>query len=233
MLGVLSDAHGNGPAFDLVVSRLERLGARRFLFLGDAVGYIPSAAVVRSLQALGERVECIRGNHEDMLLRANADPKSERVYQLSLTRRLLTAEEIEFLASWPQSRKLSFPCGDALFVHGSPADPLNGYVYPDTELRQFETDAAYVFMGHSHHPFVRSEGATTFVNVGSCGLPRDDGRFAAAALFDGQTGALRLLRFDVTSATSVAFAQAGAVHPSVVSVFDRRRDRVVGEFDGC
>jgi predicted phosphodiesterase len=231
MLGILSDAHGNGAAFDLVVEQLAKLGATRFMFLGDAVGYIPSAAVVRSLIHLGPRVECLRGNHEDMLLRGRMEPKQDLVYQLVATHELLSEEELSFLASWPDHRVVAFPSGDALFVHGSPADALNGYVYPDTDLASFETSQAFVFMGHSHHPFVRHQGETTFVNVGSCGLPRDDGRFAAAAMFDEQTGAVRLLRFDIVRATSLALAQAGPVHSSVTSVFARRKEKVLGEFD--
>lgn len=229
MLGILSDAHGNGPAFRLAVERLIRLGAERFVFLGDAVGYIPSISVVRALLEMGERVECIRGNHEDMLLVGSADSRREAVYQLSATRQQLGADELSYLASWPVARRASVPSGAVLYVHGSPADPTNGYVYPDTDLSSFATDVAYVFMGHSHHPFVRRQGETLFVNVGSCGLPRDDGRFGCAALFDEHSGTVRLLRFDIVDATTAALAGAGAVHPSVGEVFARRKERIEGE----
>jgi putative phosphoesterase len=233
MLGILSDAHGNGPAFRLAVDRLTRLGAERFVFLGDAVGYIPSTSVVRALLEMGERVECIRGNHEDMLLLGSADSKREAVYQLSAVRQRLGDEELNYLASWPVARRVSVPSGAVLYVHGSPADPTNGYVYPDTDLSSFATDVAYVFMGHSHHPFVRRQQQTLFVNVGSCGLPRDDGRFGCAGLFDERSGGVRLVRFDIVEATAAALAEAAAVHPSVTAVFARRKERLEGEFDEC
>lgn len=232
MLGILSDAHGNGPAFELAVERLARAGVQRFMFLGDAIGYIPSASVVRLLTEMKSDVTCIRGNHEEMLLGGELPAKREHVYQLNRTRQLLAGTDLEFLASWPTSRTLSLPIGEVLFVHGSPADPTNGYVYPDSDLTGFKTGASFVFMGHSHYPFMRRQGTTLFVNVGSCGLPRDDGRFGAAALFDEATGAVRLLRFDITRETAAALEQAGEVHASVAAVFDRRKEQVTGEFDG-
>jgi len=45
MIGILSDAHGNRPAFDLAISVLQGYGAKIFYFLGDAVGYLPTTDV--------------------------------------------------------------------------------------------------------------------------------------------------------------------------------------------
>lgn len=229
LLGILSDAHGNGPAFQQAVSLLRAQGAEQFAFLGDAVGYLPSASVVQSLRTLEGLTLCLRGNHEIMMLTGNGDAKREAVYQHGHVRKQLSAEELAFIETWAIHQEVVFPAGKALFVHGSPNDPSFGYLYPDTDLASQQTDADFVFMGHSHFPFIRTQGKTHFINVGSCGLPRDDGRYGAAALFDTQTGAARILRFNIHSATQAALAACRPVHPSVDDVYARQRDTIEGE----
>lgn len=223
LLGVLSDAHGHGPAFAAALSALEREGAREFVFLGDAVGYIPSASVVR-LIAGRDDITCVRGNHEAMVLGQATDAGADKVYQHDRTRALLDAEDVAQLRGWPATYQQHCAAGLALFVHGSPIDPTCGYVYPDTDLSAQSGDADFVFMGHTHRPFIRHHGRTCFVNVGSCGLPRDNGSQGAAAIFDTVTGDVRLLRFDITAATHELLASAPPLHPSVLALFARRDD---------
>jgi predicted phosphodiesterase len=186
------------------------------------VGYIASVAVVASLRALGGKIACIRGNHEAMLLEGQVPAHLESVYQLGETKQRLAEDDLQFLKSWPPLLRRTFPSGAALFVHGSPRDPTQGYVYEDSSLADLNADADFVFMGHTHRSFVRREGGRTFANVGSCGLPRDDGRFGAAGLFNEATGAIQLVRFDITQATSAALAGAPPVHASVELLFRRR-----------
>ena len=73
VIGILSDAHGNRPAFDRAIEVLTREGARGFVFLGDAVGYIPTRAVVTSIRALGGAITCVRGNHDETMLSRASD----------------------------------------------------------------------------------------------------------------------------------------------------------------
>jgi predicted phosphodiesterase len=105
LIGLISDAHGNAPAFERAVSILAAQGVEHIYFLGDAVGYVPSAAVLDSLARLGSKVQCIRGNHEAMLLEGQSDPARERVYQLEALGRSLTPQQIAMISSWPTSRK--------------------------------------------------------------------------------------------------------------------------------
>src|SRR5262249_41499128 len=118
-------------------------------------------------------------------------------------------------------------------VHGSPDDHVWGYVYPDTDLAGFASDpslaGAYVFMGNTHRPFVKKVGATTFVNVGSCGLPRDVGHLGACCVLDDRTGRVRLIRFDIRAETAAALARCGPVHARVLALLDRQEEELVGE----
>ena len=215
MIGILSDAHGNGAAFDRAVEVLTQEGARSFVFLGDAVGYIPGRSVVASILSLGSRIACVRGNHEEMLLSRISDPARAEVYQHSRTAALLEPADVDILREWPDRRRLDCPAGRVLFIHGSPQDPLHGYVYPDTDLTAFDVPEDVVFMGHTHRPFVRPCGNTLFVNVGSCGLPRDDRTLGSAVLFDEQHGDVRVVRFDIQQQNRSVIAAVEGLHPSV------------------
>jgi len=85
-------------------------------------------------------------------------------------------------------------------------------------------------MGHSHYLFVRSANGTTFVNVGSCGLPRDDGRFGGACLYDTVTGNVQVLRFDIIEKKEAVLAENPPDHPAVHDVLARRNESIFGEF---
>lgn len=229
LIGLVSDAHGNSLAFDRAVSLLREQGAERLFFLGDAIGYVPSATVLDSLARLGSRVQCIRGNHEAILLEGQCDAERERVYQLEALRPKLTSGQWEMIASWPTSRTEVIDGQTVLLVHGSPADPTYGYVYPDTDLAGFAPQADWVFMGNTHHPFIREQSGTCYVNIGSCGMPRDDGRYGSVALLDTKARSARILRFDITSDSKQVLEWFPMVHPSVRDVYERRRTTVVGE----
>ena len=222
LIGFVSDAHGNGDAFDRAVSLLLAQGAERIYFLGDAVGYVPSIAVLDSLSQLGSRVQCIRGNHEAMLLYGHIDPARECVYQFETLRSNLTHQHQKMISTWPTSLRLENNGLKMLLVHGSPPDPTFGYVYPDTELGSFTPDADWVFMGNTHYPFVRVHEGTCYVNVGSCGMPRDDGRFGSVALLDVKARRVRILRFDIKVECEQMLEEFPMVHPSVRDVYKRR-----------
>jgi predicted phosphodiesterase len=229
-LGFLSDAHGNLEAFEVGLRALERLGADDVYFLGDAVGYLPGEQVVEALVDLG--IGAVRGNHEAMLLGASRNGGDE-AYQLAATAATMTPRLLEAVRGWPRRRWLAATRHPVLLVHGSPADPTFGYVYPDTDLgasaRCAGLDGATVFMGNTHRPFVRRFGSTTFVNVGSCGLPRDVGRLGAACMFDDLTCEVTIVRFDIGTATADALRRCGPVHEVVHRVLAREEDSYVGE----
>lgn len=229
VIGFLSDAHGIAPAFDRAVERLFQLGAEHLYFLGDAVGYFPSSAVLASLEALGERVFCLRGNHEEMLLHGGYDAEREKIYQLERTRQNLPKPYLHWIDSWTNSLSITISGMDILMIHGSPNDQTYGYVYPDTDLAQFNPTASWVFMAHTHRPFVRFHAGIGYVNTGSCAMPRDDGRFGSAVLFDVGKKMPRIIRFDIQDISRNIADQYAGVHSSVLAIYDRRSDPLIGE----
>jgi len=206
MLGLLSDAHGHIAALRRGLALLQAAGAEQIVFLGDAVGYVPDPGVVTALRELG--IAAVRGNHDEMMLRGDASAERRQIYRHDETARQLNSDELAFVAAWPTERRLRAGRYDCLLVHGSPSAPLNGYIYPDTDLAPFkDVDADVVFMGHTHHPFIRAEHGKLFVNVGSCGLPREAGRRASACLFDAATGEAKILRYSIAAEASETLAR--------------------------
>ena len=228
-IGLLSDAHGNDEAFSLGVAILRRLGATHFYFLGDAIGYVPSISVLDSLTRLGDEVSCILGNHEAMLLKGLIDSKKDEIYQLNSLQSEITPAHHKMINSWPISIQEEIDGQKLLFVHGSPKDPTYGYVYPNTDLTGLSSDLDWVFMGNTHRPFIRKEQGTNYVNIGSCGLPRDDGRYGSVALFDILARSVRILRFDITAVSNLLVEQYSLVHSSVRALFQRRSDQILGD----
>lgn len=226
-VGFVSDAHGNLQGLAGALAGLERLGADRVYFLGDAVGYLSgSADVLARLE--GDGIPCQLGNHEAMMLQPNdRSRRLEAVYGLERARDELGPQVLARLSEWPARREERLLRYRALLVHGSPTEPLFGYVYPDTDLGPF-VDCGYdaVFMGNTHIPFVREQAGVLFVNVGSVGLPRDQGNLGAFALFDADSGQCRVYRYPLDTER---YTDDANLDPSVRACFARERSDAFGE----
>jgi predicted phosphodiesterase len=194
-IGILSDAHGNAIGLRECMASLKRRNVRMLVSLGDCVGYFPEPnKVLETLRSAGAL--CLMGNHEAMLIGLLAiDKAKEKVYQIRKSRRKISQKHFRWISKWVPFRETMIDGARLLLVHGSPWDPLNGYVYPDSDLRGFtglEFDA--VFMGHTHRPFMRRIGKLEVVNVGSCGLPRDNKQFLTCAIYDSERKACEIIR---------------------------------------
>jgi hypothetical protein len=119
--------------------------------LGDLVGYGPDPnAVVEQVRDL-PHLTCIMGNHDmaaigRMALESfNADARRSLMW----TEKVLTADNMDFLRSIPQTTKVR---GEVTMAHGSPRDPLWEYVLNTLTARlNFDHfDTPFCFIGHSH-----------------------------------------------------------------------------------
>jgi diadenosine tetraphosphatase ApaH/serine/threonine PP2A family protein phosphatase len=121
----------------------------------------------------------------------------------------------DFLSELPKFHKDS----ETLFVHGSPRDATNEYVFPEAiyDLARmkllFERVTTYCFQGHTHMPgvfttdgeFIRPEDCDyvfplgdekLMVNVGSVGQPRDEDARSCYAILDDQKEVLEFRRVE-------------------------------------
>lgn len=194
-LGFVSDVHGNPYGLEVCLEHLRRLGVDDIYFLGDAVGYFPDAEkTIDLLEA--ECVVCLMGNHDAMLLGdLPVEPGYDRIAKIAQTREQIGGCYLEKIRAWESFKRIKLGGTDILCVHGSPWDPLNGYVYPDSDIRGFSAMPFDVFfLGHTHRPFIRKVGTSVITNVGSCSLPRDQGNLSSCCIYDSRQGTVRVLR---------------------------------------
>jgi diadenosine tetraphosphatase ApaH/serine/threonine PP2A family protein phosphatase len=203
---ILSDVHANLEALSACMAHARRLGAGRFAFLGDLVGYgadpLACLDLIRGEVARGGLA--VRGNHDDAALGGLCEDLNFIARDSAYwTREQLGAAEREFLAALPLQQR----DGDALYVHASAADPpaweyITGLLAAKRCLAA--TDAAIVFAGHVHQPllfYTSGDGVKSFdarngvavplsarrrwlALLGSVGQPRDGNPAAAYALFE-------------------------------------------------
>ena len=115
-----------------------------------------------------------------------------------------------------------------MFVHGSPRDPTNEYVFPETIYDQnkmeniFGRVNQFCFQGHTHMPgvftpdleFIKPSSCDhvfslgkekLMVNVGSVGQPRDGDWRSCYVILEGQTVEYRRVEYDIDTTIQKIF----------------------------
>lgn len=226
-IGLLSDAHGNPAGLAICLALLRSQGAERLFFLGDAVGYLPGWAPVLALLREHD-VTCIRGNHDDHVLKARLNDDAQDSYQHLPSYLETIRADVGWMSTWPESLTIDLDGTRLMLVHGSPQDSLSGYVYPWTDVSGIVwPDVDVIAMGHTHRPLVCTHEHRLLLNPGSCGLPRDVGRLASCATLDTRTRAAAIHRvpFDIAR----VLEDPRFIHPDVRECLARSADQFVGE----
>jgi diadenosine tetraphosphatase ApaH/serine/threonine PP2A family protein phosphatase len=228
-IALLSDVHGNLPAFQAVLADIDSAAPDEIWCLGDLVGYgaQPDACVALA----EERCDlCLAGNH-DLVVTGDipiADFSSSAAAAARWTQQTIGADALAFLRGLRPTE-----AGRAIgLYHASPRDPVWEYV-----LSSWQADECMDLMeprigaiGHSHVAlwFHRSgraqvEGAPAaaglsrdlnngdwLLNPGGVGQPRDGDPRAAWLLLDteGWTAEWRRVEYPIDEAAE-AITKAG------------------------
>jgi putative phosphoesterase len=178
--GVISDIHGNLPAFEAVCDAMPPVD--RYLCAGDVVGYNPwPAACVDRVRELG--AVTVRGNHDravafDGGARFNSMAKAGVRY----AREQLGEADMEWLRSLPTEQFVAD--GRIHVVHGHPDDP-DRYTYPrEFSASMLREGVDLVIVGHTHVQGSRRFDDGVVLNPGSVGQPRDGDPRAAFAVVE-------------------------------------------------
>lgn len=178
---VFSDIHGNGPAFCVAYGMIISEKADLNIFLGDLCGYyFDQQQIYERILSLPNLV-ALKGNHDQLFLKVvQGDEDLRRDYlrkygnSLEYLLRDDKSELCRWLSALPES--YSSPTLGLSCYHGSPWNPMEGYVYPDSPLEKFLDYPASLFvLGHTHYPMVRTINNKLIVNPGSLGQPRHGG----------------------------------------------------------
>lgn len=188
---IISDIHGNKEALDAVMA----VSHDEVICLGDLVDYGPSPGECIDM-LMEQKIPIIMGNH-DSAVAFRMDCGCGYAYKhLSRSTRehtwnVLNDVQIEFLRKLPMNIKREENGKKLYFTHGS---PLSFYDYikqdtPEKTIQEYikEVEADFIFIGHSHIPFIRKVGTVTLVNPGSVGQPRDGDTRVSCAIFDTDT----------------------------------------------
>lgn len=205
---VLSDIHGNWPALEAVIRTEKRIDG--FICLGDIVNYGPHPA--QCVAWVEEHIFpgwIVKGNH-DRALGCGEDPRCSAPYRemaaamQAYTAKQLSAEAKSYLAGLPTMASQVVDKSNVMFCHAAPSDPLYAYI-PKEYARQWTDEVVlarnpdFLFVGHTHHPFIRQFGDTTVVNPGSVGQPKDGDPRASFVLWRDGVVELRRAEYDVRS----------------------------------
>ena len=219
---IISDIHANYEALTAVLDHIKTLDVGEIICLGDIIGYGPDP--VRCLDVVMETCnQTILGNHDQAAI---FDP--EGFNPIALRAIYWTRSQMELANDHPRSdRRWDFigerprrhDEGEYLFVHGSPRDPTNEYVFPEHIYETSRIDALmkrfqqYCFQGHTHIPgvftqdcqFIPPEENNYFfplgaeklmINVGSVGQPRDNDPRACYVVLDTDAKTVQYYRIE-------------------------------------
>jgi predicted phosphodiesterase len=210
---LISDIHGNLEALTQVLAHIGGQRIDEIICLGDIIGYGPDPAACLDLVIANANLT-ILGNHDQAALfdPAGFNPVALRAIfwtrdQLEDQSNTSDPEDLDlrwdFLGELPKRHDE----GDFLFVHGSPRDPTNEYVFPehiydrDRMANLLQRVQKYCFQGHTHIPGVFTAGGSflppdeidfvyqlgeekVMINVGSVGQPRDEDPRACYVILD-------------------------------------------------
>lgn len=211
---MLADIHANLAAFSAVLDDIERRGGvEEFWCLGDIVGYGPEPSQCIELLRKYKHI-CVAGNH-DLAAIGKLDINSfnpDAAFACRWTAQQLSPEDIEYLNNLP----LVIEKDDFTLVHGSPREPIWEYLISKGSAQEnfayFKTK--FCLLGHSHIPFIFRQGedgscsfiplsdsigqvlgsSRMIVNPGGVGQPRDGDPRASYAIYDSDSGVVRLYR---------------------------------------
>lgn len=203
---VISDVHSNKYAFEAVMADLQSQKCDYLLVLGDLIGYYYWPVEVVDALMSRKNTYVIRGNHEDLLVKARYDSEQKtkylRKYGSGVNRclDLLSEEQLSWLENLPAELEIELEGVRIGLYHGSDHS-TDEYVYPDAELsRLAETagDLDFKFFGHTHYPMMTRSKNTVLANPGSVGQPRDVGSLASYMILNLENKVLspRRLPFD-------------------------------------
>jgi predicted phosphodiesterase len=218
---ILSDAHGNLEALQVVLDYLGGQTIDQFVFLGDAVGYGANPnEVCDRLRPLAD--VAVLGNHD-----AAVCGRMEYSDYYDAARQALdwcTSELSEENLAWLNQLPFKVRREYIDFCHGAPLVPESfDYLFAAEQLHEligsYDEFAPVTFIGHSHltisfrlerdrvTPILLPEivcepEAKYIVTVGSVGQPRDRDPRSSCGIFDSETRVFTFVRLDYDKETT-------------------------------
>jgi predicted phosphodiesterase len=218
MIAVISDIHGNLPAFEAVLADMDAVGVERLWCLGDTLGYGPF--VNECMQLVHARAEILLAGNHDLGVRGDVDAAmfgGTAGAGLAFARATIDDATRGILDRLEPYRQME---GVELY-HGSARDPVWEYVR-DAASATAHLAAQHEplsIVGHAHAQVMfelpdgadhamggqvqegtiipLSTGVRRVFNPGSVGQPRDRDPRAACALLEENRVTFRRVPYDI------------------------------------
>lgn len=213
-IALLSDIHSNIFALDAVYADFKNKKIDKIIVAGDIIGYYywPKKVVNKLLN--DDRVICISGNHEKILKISMSDNSESSKYKkkygsgYEFCINQLSTSELDWVTNLPEHLNMEINNCTFSIAHGSLKNP-DKYVYPDISSDMLENNHSksdFTILGHTHYPFIKSNGDNMIINPGSVGQPRDISRIASYVLINTENRAItfRRVRFEIDKIISAA-----------------------------
>lgn len=203
MIAIISDIHSNLAALKAVIADAQKKGCKRFISLGDVVGYYSQPGeCIDILQALD--VVNVLGNHDSYITLNKRCSRSNFVSKIiDFQRNILSDRQME----WLRKSKVSHEEEGALFLHGGPNNFTDEYLYSIDES-VIPDGFNWLFSGHTHVQSCTIFGSRGYCNPGSVGQPRDGDPRAAYAILSKSKVFLQRVNYDIDQ-TADAMKKSG------------------------
>ncbi len=195
-IAIISDIHGNLPAFDAVRGDIKERGIDEVLVAGDLVGRGPQGDdVVCRVRDLGWL--SVRGNHEDYLVAFRDRTVPKEWFELdewAAARWMadeLSESSLDYIRDLPFSMRSQLESGVLVF-HGTPRSNREGLgKWSDPDLLKetlFCEDCEVMVVAHTHRAEAWNIDGRLLINVGSVGLPFNGDAAAQYAIIEKADG---------------------------------------------
>lgn len=213
-VALISDIHANIFALNAVYADLNKEKVDFILVAGDLIGYYYWPKEVVNLLRNDNRVICIRGNHENILLETLLSDEKAKFYRkkygsgYDICHEKLNDDDIRWLTTLPENIQLDIDGCTFYMSHGSLME-IDDYLYPDASsecMKKNYSDCKVTLFGHTHYPFVHTHENKIMINPGSVGQPRDIGGLASYVIVNTKNFVTRFKRimFDYSQITKTA-----------------------------
>lgn len=222
-IGVFSDIHGNCESLKAVLNAFDAKKVDVKVCLGDLVGYFHQSIEVIDLM-MRSHIPTLMGNHEAYLLgKLKCSPEKWDFISLEYVKAGISDAQRTWIERLALSREDTIADKRIAYFHGSPWGPLEEYIYPDhKEFDRFGSlNWDYVFLGHTHYPFIKKVANCTIVNPGSCGEPRHGDHRACAAILDVEKGSVEQLSIEYDVKGFIHGARKFGIPEKVIHVLER------------
>ncbi len=190
-IAIISDIHGNLPAFETVLSDIHQRGITRIFCLGDLVGKGPHPD--KAVDICREVCEVvILGNHDDFMVSDRDLPF------IQWHRERLGRERLDYLRNLPATYDFHFSgrkirlfhashIGVYHRIHMNASEEEHQAMFTNTDFTGNRFTPDTVGYGDIHQVYYKNRFGKVLFNVGSVGNPLDE-PLAAYAVMDGNFG---------------------------------------------